>query len=272
MLLAQASAPCCGCAASRARAGRRGWNARLGRRPARPGDAGYRVRAGMLMARQLAGGWTASTRQACFTHGFLQPYHAPQAQPYRGDSGDAGQDHENSAKPPHRGLHPGPGQPTPHSEATSPSALGSGLAARRSRRLGRCWHERIAHDRVAAGPAAARQAPNSVTSQQVGGHPSQPHGPTAACGDGVPAPGAILAGRPAARPGIPGSAELGQGIGQRGQHGGVVRWREDDDRQVQAQVAERGRGVSSPTRTARCRGLPATPRACRARWCSGGRF
>jgi hypothetical protein len=175
MLFAQASAPCCGCAASRARAGRRGWNAWLGQRPARPGDAGRRVRPGMLMARQLAGGWTAITRQACFTHGLLQPYHAPQAQPYRGDSGDAGQDHEDSAKPPHRGLHPGPGQPTPHREATSPSALGSGLGARGSRPLGRCWLERIAHDRVAPGPAAARQASNSATSQQVGLHPSQPH-------------------------------------------------------------------------------------------------
>jgi len=44
-------------------------------------------------------------------------------------------------------------------------------------------------------------------------------------------------------PGIPVSAELGQGIGKRGEHGGVVRRWQDDDRQVQAQVAERGRGV-----------------------------
>src|SRR6266496_4309689 len=48
---------------------------------------------------------------------------------------------------------------------------------------------------------------------------------------------------PAAMPGIPVSAELGKGIGKRGEHGGVVRRWEDDDRQVQAQVAERGRGV-----------------------------
>ena len=54
----------------------------------------------MRMARQLAGGWTDVTRQACFTHGSFQPYHAPEAQPYHGDGDGAGQDHENSAKPP----------------------------------------------------------------------------------------------------------------------------------------------------------------------------
>ncbi len=31
---------------------------------------------------------------------------------------------------------------------------------------------------------------------------------------------------------VPVSAELGKGVGERGEHGGVVRWREDDDRQV----------------------------------------
>ena len=44
-------------------------------------------------------------------------------------------------------------------------------------------------------------------------------------------------------PGIPVSAELGKGIGQRGEHGGVVRRWEDDDCQVKAQVAEPGRGI-----------------------------
>src|SRR6516225_11733672 len=39
------------------------------------------------------------------------------------------------------------------------------------------------------------------------------------------------------------SAELGEGLGQRSEHGGVVWRREDDDRQIQAPVAERGRGV-----------------------------
>jgi len=31
---------------------------------------------------------------------------------------------------------------------------------------------------------------------------------------------------------VPASAELGKGVGERGEHGGVVRWREDDYRQV----------------------------------------
>jgi hypothetical protein len=178
MLFAQARVACCGCAASRARAGWRGWNTRSGELTTRSGDACPSVRPGMRMARQLAWGWTAITGQACFTHGSLQPDHAPEAQPYHGGSGDAGQDHENSAKPPHRGLHPGSGQRSPQGAATSPSAPGAGLGALGSRRLGQCWHERIAHDRAAAGPAAARQAPNSATSQQEGAHPSQPHGPT----------------------------------------------------------------------------------------------
>ena len=47
-------------------------------------------------------------------------------------------------------------------------------------------------------------------------------------------------------PGLQVSAKLGQGIGQRGEHGGVVRRLEGDDRQVQAQVTERGRGVDGP--------------------------
>jgi len=168
------------------------------------------------MTRQLAWGWTVITRQACLTHGSLQPYHAPEAQPYHGDSGDAGQDHEDSAKPPRGGLHPGPGQRTPQSEATSPSALGSGPSGLGTRRLGRCWHERMAHDRVAAGPAAALQAPNSATSQQEGAHPSQPHGPTAARGDGVPAPGAILVRTPRGRAGDSGISGVGRGHRQAG--------------------------------------------------------
>ena len=84
-------------------AGIRGW-ARL---TTRPGDAYRRARPGMRMGRKLAWGRTAITGQACFTHGSLQPYHAPEAQPYHGDNGDTGQDHESSAKPPHAGLHPG---------------------------------------------------------------------------------------------------------------------------------------------------------------------
>ena len=48
---------------------------------------------------------------------------------------------------------------------------------------------------------------------------------------------------------VPASAELGKGVGERGEHGGVVRWREDDDRQVQAQLAERGRGVHDGPRS-----------------------
>jgi hypothetical protein len=43
--------------------------------------------------------------------------------------------------------------------------------------------------------------------------------------------------------GVPGSAELGKGVGERGEHGGAAWRREDDDRQVWAQLAERGRGV-----------------------------
>lgn len=130
------------------------------------------------MGRKLAWGWTAITGQACLTHGSLQPYHAPEAQPYHGDNGDTGQDHESSTKPPHAGMHPGSGPRTPPSEATSPSALGSGLGALGSRRLGQCRHERIAHDGATAGRAAARQAPNSATGQQEAGHPSQHHRPT----------------------------------------------------------------------------------------------
>jgi hypothetical protein len=124
------------------------------------------------MARQLACGWTASARQVCFIHGSLQPYHAPEAQPHHGDSSDAGQDHENSAKPPQTSLHPGSGQRTPQSEARSPRTLRSGPGAPGSRRLGQGRHERIAHDRAAAGLTAAPQAPNSATSQQEGGHPA----------------------------------------------------------------------------------------------------
>ena len=118
------------------------------------------------MARQRAGDRTAVSWQACFTHGSFQPYHAPEAQPYHGDGDGAGQDHEDSAKPTPRGLHPGSGQRTPHSEGTSPSALGS-------RRLGQCWHERMAHDRVAAGlrrcPAGAQ-----LRYQPAGRRPPQP--------------------------------------------------------------------------------------------------
>jgi len=130
---------------------------------------------------------------ACFPHSSLQPYHAPEGEPHHGDGGDAGQHHENSAKPPRRSLHPGPGRKAPRSASTSPGALGCG-------RLGWCWHERIAHDRAAAEPAAAPQAPNFATSQQEGGHPSQPPGPAAAGGDAVQARRSA----PGRRPGDPG--------------------------------------------------------------------
>jgi hypothetical protein len=63
-------------------------------------------------------------------------------------------------------------------------------------------------------------------------------------------------------PGIPVSAELGKGIGKRGEHGRVVRRWEDDDRQVQAQVAERGRGVDGRSDLA-VRAEPDLPRAHR---------
>jgi hypothetical protein len=181
MLLTLARGSCRGCAASRARAGRRCWNTHLGGLATRSGHAGRTARPGMRMARQLADGWTAVTIRPCFPHGSLQPYHAPEGKPHHGDRSHAGQHHESSAKPPRRSLHPGPGRRTPRSAGTSPGALGSG-------RPGWWWYERIAHDRAAAGLAAAPQAPNLATSQQEGGHPSQPHGPTAACGDAVRAP------------------------------------------------------------------------------------
>jgi FAD binding domain len=56
-------------------AGIRGW---AGSPPVR-GHAGRRARPGVRMVRPLACDWTAITRQACFTHGSLQPYHAPEA-------------------------------------------------------------------------------------------------------------------------------------------------------------------------------------------------
>src|SRR5690242_13649947 len=49
-------------------------------------------------------------------------------------------------------------------------------------------------------------------------------------------------------PGRAASAELGEGLGQRGEHRGVVRRREDDDRQIQALVPERGHGVRDGSR------------------------
>lgn len=188
MLFAQARAACCGCPPSRARAGRRCWNTRLGGLVTRSGHACRTARPGMRMARQLADGWTAVTIRPCFPHGSLQPYHAPEGEPHHGDRSHEGQHHESSAKPPRRSLHPGPGRRTPRSAGTSPGALGSGPGALGSGRLGWYWHERIAHDRAVAGLAATRQAPNLATSQQEAGHPSQPHGPTAACGDAVRAP------------------------------------------------------------------------------------
>ncbi len=57
--------------------------------------------------------------------------------------------------------------------------------------------------------------------------------------------------------GVPVSAELGKGIGKRGEHGGVVRRWEDDDCQVKAQVAERGRGID---------GRPISPLGPRRTW------
>jgi len=127
------------------------------------------------MTRPLAFGWTAVRRQACFPHGSLQPYHAPEAKPHHGDRGDAGQHHENPAKP-RRSPHPGPGRRTLQSAGPSPGTPASG-------RLGWFRRERIAHNHAGAGPAAAPQAPNFATSQHEGGHPGQPHEPTAAGGD-----------------------------------------------------------------------------------------
>ena len=161
--------------AGRARAGRRCWNTRLAGLTALSGHACRSARAGMPMTRPLAFGWTAVTRQACFPHGSLQPYHAPEAKPHHGDRGDAGQHHENPAKP-RRSPHPGPGRRTLQSAGPSPGTPASG-------RLGWFRHERIAHNHAGAGPAAAPQAPNFATSQHEGDHPSQPHEPTAAGGD-----------------------------------------------------------------------------------------
>ena len=55
------------------------------------------IRPEVSLARQLACAWTAITWQAYFTHGSLQPDHAPEAQPHHGDRNDAGQNHENPA-------------------------------------------------------------------------------------------------------------------------------------------------------------------------------
>ena len=93
---------------------------------------------------------------------------------------------------------------------------------------------------IAWRPACRCPAGAQLRYQPAGKRPPPPASrPTAACGDAVPG----SRGSPRPRRGIPVSAELGQALGKRGEHDGVVRRREDDDRQIQAQVAERRRGV-----------------------------